>query len=331
MLIRLQDDADPRAVERSLAALGLWVRPLVDADGVARALLVEPLSPPIEAARVMAVPGVAGLLHARSPHPRVDAQAGRPVVFGPAVAGGDRPLLIAGPCSVDAEDTVHAIAAMAAAAGARALRGGAFKPRTSPYSFDGHGHPALGWMRAAADRNGLAMVTEVLSEHEVDAVAEVADLVQIGSRNMQNFALLRAVGATGRPTLLKRGMSATVEEWLLAGEHLLAAGASGVIFCERGLRSFDPGMRNLLDLAAVALLKHAHGQPVVVDPSHATGRRDLVLPLALAARAAGADGVMVEAHVDPTRALSDGPQAIDGEALRALGRGLGLVAPEAQR
>ena len=174
-------------------------------------------------------------------------------------------------------------------------------------------------MRSAADRHGLAVVTEVMSEAEVELVSAHADMLQIGSRNMQNFALLRAVGAMGKPILLKRGMAATVEEWLLAGEHLLAAGAAGVVFCERGISGFDPHTRNLLDLGAVALLTSVHRLPVVVDPSHAVGRRDLIPALAKAAVAAGASGLMIEAHGDPSAALSDGAQALSPDALYELG------------
>ena len=177
---------------------------------------------------------------------------------------------------------------------------------------------SLRWMRDAADAHDLGVVTEVMSELEVAAVAEVADMIQIGSRNMQNFALLKAVGQAKRPVLLKRGMAATLDEWLLAGEHLRAAGAPSVIFCERGIQGFDRSMRNLLDLGIVALMRHVHGQPVVVDPSHAAGRRDLIEPLSRAALAAGAHGLLVEAHPSPEDALSDGPQALDSASLARL-------------
>ena len=217
------------------------------------------------------------------------------------------------------------------AAGATMLRGGAFKPRTSPYSFQGHGPRALVWMRRAADSCGLGVVTEATSPEDVPAVAEIADLVQVGSRNMSSFGLLRAVGRAGKPVLLKRGMAATIEEWLLAGEHLLVHGAPAVIFCERGVRGFDGSTRNLLDLAAAALLAHVHKLPVIVDPSHATGRRDLVAPLALAAVAAGAAGILVETHDDPGAALSDGPQAISTTELAALARAVGAVPRDERR
>jgi 3-deoxy-7-phosphoheptulonate synthase len=221
-----------------------------------------------------------------------------------------RPVLMCGPCSVESQEQVSVIAAHLARLGVAFLRGGAFKPRTSPYAFQGHGAEALVWLRRAADAHRMQVVTEALAEADASIVAEHADVVQIGSRNMQNYALLKAVGRTQKPVLLKRGMAATLEEWLQAGEYLLAGGAPGVIFCERGIRGFDPSTRNLLDLGAVALLAHVHRLPVIVDPSHGVGRRDLVAPLAAAALAAGAAGVMIETHDDPAHALSDGPQAV---------------------
>ena len=217
---------------------------------------------------------------------------------------------------------IKQVAEQVASAGAQWLRGGAYKPRTSPYAFQGKGEEGLKWLREAADEHGLKVVTEALSEQSAEQVAAWSDVVQIGTRNMQNFALLKAVGATRRPVLLKRGLCATIEEWLLAGEYLLAHGAEAVVFCERGLRSFDPQTRNLLDLGAVALLKHSYGQPVVVDPSHAAGRRDLIAPLTRASLAVGADGVMVESHPDAGCAMSDGPQALNTEELQRLGREL---------
>jgi 3-deoxy-7-phosphoheptulonate synthase len=326
-IVQLAENAALPTVETALQRLGLWTRRLQGAAGEVRALEVAAHSTRVDRAAVLAVEGVVDVLVPPSPHPRVDAQAGSRVHFADLVLGGGAPmLLIAGPCSVESEAQIHAAAALVAESGGRVLRGGAFKPRTSPYAFNGHGSPALGWLRAAADANGLAVVTEVLGEADVEPVAEVADLLQIGSRNMQNFALLKAIGRTGKPAMLKRGMSARVEDWILAGEHLLAAGASGVVFCERGINGFDGSTRNLLDLGAVALLKHALGQPVVVDPSHATGRRDLVAPLALAAQAVGADAVLVEAHPDPGVARSDGAQALAPAELRALGLALGLTA-----
>ncbi len=314
-------------VESALQARGLWTRRLLGAGGEVIGLEVAPHSAPVDTAALLAIDGVTDVLRPASAHPRVDMHSGASVAFGGVVLGGEGPcVLAAGPCSVESEAQIHASAAMVARCGGRLLRGGAFKPRTSPYAFSGHGGPALTWLREAADAHGLGVVTEVLSETDVGAVAGAADLIQIGSRNMQNFALLRAVGRSGRPVLLKRGMAASIEDWLLAGEHVLAAGAPAVIFCERGINGFDPQTRNLLDLGAVALLKHALGQPVMVDPSHATGRRDLIAPLSRAAIAAGADGLLIEIHPEPASARSDGPQALDEAALQGIARDLGLLA-----
>ncbi|MEZ4474585.1 MAG: 3-deoxy-7-phosphoheptulonate synthase [bacterium] len=318
-LITLAPDADAGSLARRLAADGLWTVALRDADGRVQALAVVPPSPPVDRARLADLPGVVAVLDAAAGHPRVDAAAGATVAVGTTSIGpGAAPVLIAGPCSVESEATAFGAAERAAAAGATVLRGGAFKPRTSPYAFQGAGAEGLAWLRAAADAHGLALVTEVLSERDVGLVAEAADLLQIGSRNMQNFALLKAAGGAGRPLLIKRGFSATLEEWLMAAEHALAAGAPGVILCERGVRGFDDVTRNLLDLSTVALVAHIHRLPVIVDPSHATGRRDLVAPLAAAARAVGAHGVMVETHPDPTQARSDAPQALSRAELAAV-------------
>lgn len=232
--------------------------------------------------------------------------------------GVDAPrVLMAGPCAVEGDAMIHAIAARVAAIGATFLRGGAYKPRTSPRDFQGLGAPALAWLRAAADAHGLGVVTEVLSERDVDAVASIADIVQIGSRNAQNFALLRAVGATGRAVLLKRGPAMTLHEWRGSVEHLRAAGAVDVLLCERGSRTYETEYRNALDVCGIAIMA-AEGMSVIVDPSHSAGHRALVLPVLRAGLAAGACGAIVEAHHDPARALSDGPQALTFDDLPAL-------------
>lgn len=316
MFLRIADRADVDRVKGELVGLGQWASPVRGTDGRVSGFELGASSAPVPPDVLMGVAGVTDVLRSPSAHPRIDAQSGGAISFGRE--GYPHPLVIAGPCGVESEAMIHAAAAMVASAGASMLRGGAFKPRTSPYSFSGHGRRALAWMRAAADAHGLGMVTEVMSELEVEAVASVADVLQVGSRNMQNFALLAAVGRAGLPVLLKRGMAARIEEWILAGEHLLVAGAAQVVFCERGVLGFDPSTRNTLDLGAVCVLKHALGQPVLVDPSHAVGRRDLILPLSRAALAAGADGLIVEAHPDARSARSDGPQALDADGLRAV-------------
>ncbi len=328
MIIQLAPDADTDQVKRALVAAGLWVTALHDSHRRVSHFSVSSASTAVEASALLRIPGVASVVAPASVHPRVDASPATVQVRGVEV-GGAAKVFMAGPCAVESEAQIEAVAARVAAAGAQLLRGGAFKPRSSPYAFQGHGEVALRWMRRAAESNGLRVVTEALGEADVALVAEYADLIQVGSRNMQNFSLLKAIGRTGRPVMLKRAMSATVDEWLLAGEYLLEHGASGVIYCERGIRGFDHATRNLLDLGAVALLSHVHHLPVVVDPSHATGRRDLVLPLARAGLAAGAAGVMLETHDDPGRALSDGPQALLPAEFGAVMAALHAGAPEA--
>ncbi len=276
-------------------------------------------------AAIATLPGVQFVLDGDAPYPKVASAAGA-VKVGRTTLGNGELTLIAGPCAVESEEQLDASARAARDAGATILRGGAYKPRTSPYSFQGHGEPGLLMLRAVADRYGLAVVTEVLSPETVPLVAEHADMLQVGSRNMQNFALLRAVGRAARPVLLKRGMSATLDEWLLAAEYIADAGSDRVVLCERGVRSFDPAARNLLDLAAVPLLRERTTLPIVVDPSHGVGVRGAIPPMALAAVAAGADGIMLECHPDPGVAKSDGFQALLPAELAALAVRLRAVA-----
>ncbi len=237
------------------------------------------------------------------------------------LVGGDAFVVMAGPCAVEDAGQVENAAAAVAAAGCPVLRGGAFKPRTSPYSFQGLGRAGVRLLASAAERQGLAVVSEILDPGDLPAFDGVA-LLQVGARNMHNYALLKALAQVRRPVLLKRGMAATVEEWLLAAEYLLAGGNDQVILCERGVRGFEPSTRNMLDLSAVVLAKQRTHLPVIVDPSHATGRRELVIPLSLAAAAAGADGLLVEVHPAPQQALCDGAQALLPDDLRDLMRRL---------
>jgi len=246
----------------------------------------------------------------------------KPVRVGGAEFGGAEFVLIAGPCAVESESQLLQAAEAAAEAGARLLRGGAFKPRTSPYSFQGLGVPGLKLLRKTREATGLAIVTEVLSVTQVAVVAEYADMLQIGSRSMHNQALLQEAARSGRPALLKRGMMATPEEFAEAAEILLAHGSPGVVLCERGIRTFGEATRNTCDIAAVPLLQKMTGLPVIVDPSHATGRRDLVPPLSNAAAGIGADGLIVELHPEPEKALSDGDQSLSIEEFRRLVAGL---------
>ena len=227
--------------------------------------------------------------------------------------GNDEVVVMAGPCSVEGEEMLMATARHVAARGARILRGGAFKPRTSPYSFQGLGEAGLKMMAAARDETGLKVVSEVVTPADVELVARYVDILQVGTRNMQNYALLQEVGRSGRPVLLKRGMSSTIEEWLLAAEYVLSQGNRGVILCERGIRTFEHATRFSLDLNAVPLVRELSHLPIVVDPSQGTGRWSLVRPLSLAAVAAGAHGIIVEVHPKPDEALSDGAQSLDFE------------------
>lgn len=269
---------------------------------------------PDHRSRLADLAGVAGVLdagEARELSERGPGRADTVVRIGDAVFGGGSVSIVAGPCAVEDEGRLLEIASAVRRAGATALRGGAFKPRTSPYSFQGLGAEGLAILAGVKARAGLAVVTEVLDPREVEAVAEVADAFQIGTRSMTNFALLREVGRTRTPVLLKRGFAATVRELLLAAEYVLSGGNEAVVLCERGVRSFDTVTRNLLDVGAVAHLKGATHLPVIVDPSHACGRADLVRPLARAGIAAGADGLLIEVHPAPGEVHSDGAQAVD--------------------
>jgi 3-deoxy-7-phosphoheptulonate synthase len=240
------------------------------------------------------------------------------VRVGGTTIGGGTLTVMAGPCSVESRDQLLRTADAVAEAGATVLRGGAFKPRTSPYSFQGLGMEGIRFLVEARERTGLPIVTEVMEPSQVEVVALHADILQVGARNMQNYALLMAVGRSERPVMLKRGLSATIEEWLMAAEYIVSSGNAQVILCERGIRTFETYTRNTLDLAAVPLLHRLTHLPVVVDPSHATGKRWLVPPMALAAVAGGADGIMVEVHPNPDDALSDGEQSLTLEQFRGL-------------
>jgi 3-deoxy-7-phosphoheptulonate synthase len=253
------------------------------------------------------------------------------VRVGGVAFGGRRIPVIAGPCSVESERQICATAAAVAAAGAAVLRGGAYKPRTSPYSFQGHGESALAWLAEARRRSGLPIDTEVMQEATLPLVAATADLIQIGARNMQNYDLLKAVGQLRKPVLLKRGLANTIQEWLMSAEYILSQGNMDVILCERGIRTFETATRNTLDLNAIAVLKRETHLPVVVDPSHGTGYWQYVEDMALAAVAAGADGLMIEVHPNPHEALSDGGQSLKPDVFAALMQRLRRVAAAVDR
>jgi 3-deoxy-7-phosphoheptulonate synthase len=254
------------------------------------------------------------------------------IQIGKSVAvGGDRVIMMAGPCSVESETQIDTIAARLKEMGVRVLRGGAFKPRTSPYSFQGLGLPGLEMMRRAADRYGLLVVSEVMDHTQIPMMLEYADILQVGARNMQNYNLLKELGKISKPVLLKRGISATIEELLLSAEYIMSGGNYNVVLCERGIRTFESATRNTLDISAIPVIKKFSHLPIIVDPSHGTGRRDKVAPMARAAVAAGADGLLIEVHPDPEKALSDGAQSLYPEQFEQLMKELQMIAPAVGR
>jgi 3-deoxy-7-phosphoheptulonate synthase len=270
---------------------------------------------------IQAMPGVESAVRISAPYKFVSKefkQERTRIQLNGAEIGGEEFIVIAGPCSVESEQQLMETAMGVASAGARVLRGGAFKPRTSPYDFQGLGESGLRLLAKAREATGLAIVTEVMSDREVELVSEYADIMQVGARNMQNFSLLKSLGSCGRPVLLKRGMSSTIKELLMSAEYITAHGNPNIILCERGIRTFETVTRNTCDIAAVPVLNELTHLPVIVDPSHATGKRSLIAPLVRAAAAIGADGVMVEVHPCPERALSDGAQSLTIEEFRQM-------------
>jgi 3-deoxy-7-phosphoheptulonate synthase len=286
----------------------------------------------VDASRLEGLPGVQEVIHVSKPYKQVSREwkAENTVVRlsggGGVQVGGTDVVTIAGPCSVETERQIIEAARLVKEAGAVVLRGGAWKPRTSPYSFQGLGRPGLRLLAKAREETGLAICTEAMDPEGVGYVAEVADIVQIGARNMQNFSLLKAAGRAKKPVLLKRGMAATIEELLLSAEYLLAEGNHDVILCERGIRGFDTATRNVFDLTAIPLVHKLSHLPIIADPSHGTGLRDKVIPMARAAVAAGADGIMIEVHPHPDQALSDGAQSLFPEQFAQLMREVRVIA-----
>ena len=314
MLIVMDRSATAEDVERVVTAagrLGLKAHPIPGAQRTAVGITGNKGT--VTPAAFENLPGVLEVIRVSHPYKLVSREfhpEDTVVSIGGVAVGGTRVVVMAGPCAVESLDQTLTIAKAVKALGAHLLRGGAYKPRTSPYSFQGLGEEGLKILAAARDATGLPVVTEVLDTSTLDLVARYADCLQIGARNMQNFELLKMAGKSGRPVLLKRGMSATLEEFLLAAEYVLAEGNANVVLCERGVRTFNDFTRNTLDLAVVPAIERLSHLPVMVDPSHGTGRRDKVLPMSRAAVAAGADGLAIEVHHRPEEALSDGPQAL---------------------
>ncbi len=315
MLVVMQHGATQAEVRRvvdTIEELGYQARPMPGAQRTAVGLVGN--DGRVDASRLAALPGVKEIIHVTQPYKQVSREwKNEPTIVrlpGGLEIGGEAVVVMAGPCSVESEDQILESARLVRDAGASILRGGAFKPRSSPYTFQGLGLEGLKLLAKARDETGLLVVTEAMDSEGVDLVAEYADIIQIGARNMQNFSLLKHAGRAGKPVLLKRGPAATITELLLSAEYLLAEGNHDVILCERGIRGFDTATRNVFDLTTVPLVHELSHLPIIADPSHGTGRRDKVIPMARAAVAAGADGIMVEVHPHPDRALSDGAQSL---------------------
>jgi 3-deoxy-7-phosphoheptulonate synthase len=311
----MQHDATAKDVDRVVSIIkemGYEARPMPGAQRTAVGLVGN--DGRVDASRIEALPGVAQIIHVTQPYKQVSREwknENTVVTIAPGVTvGGDNVIVIGGPCSVESEEQILSAARIVKAAGGTALRGGAFKPRSSPYSFQGMGKKGLALLAKAKKETGLPIVTEAMDDEGADLVAEMADCIQIGARNMQNYSLLKKVGRLKKPVLLKRGMAATINDLLLSAEYILAEGNENVILCERGVRSFDPAARNMLDLTAIPIVHRLSHLPIIADPSHGTGLRDKVIPMARAAVAAGADGVIIEMHPEPDRALSDGAQSL---------------------
>src|SRR3954463_911160 len=314
MLVVMKNDATTDQINRvvkSIEEMGYQARPM---PGQRMAIGLVGNDGRVDGSGIEALPGVAEVIHVTKPYKQVSREwknENTIVTIAPGVSfGGNEIQIIAGPCSVESEQQIIASALAVRAGGATALRGGAFKPRSSPYSFQGLGKKGLELLALARRETGLPIVTEALDEEGAHLVAEYADCIQIGARNMQNYSLLRAVGRIGKPVLLQRGMAATIVDLLLSAEYILAEGNDQVILCERGIRSFDTMARNLFDLTAIPLVQKLSHLPMIADPSHGTGLRDKVTPMGRAAIAAGADGIIVEVHPTPDRALSDGGQSL---------------------
>jgi 3-deoxy-7-phosphoheptulonate synthase len=332
MLIVMDKDATPAQIEAVVAkiqGLGYVAQPIPGGERVAIGILRNP--GPVDPALFLDMPGVIQAIPVSKPYKLVSREMKRAdtlITFPNGLTiGRGHFVLIAGPCAVESEKQALTIAHAVKAAGAQFFRGGAYKPRTSPYSYQGLGEPGLKILAKVRQETGLLIVTEAVDTESLKLVAEYADVVQIGARNMQNFSLLRQAGQVGKPVLLKRGLYATLQEWLMAAEYLMAEGNSQVILCERGIRGIGEHARNLLDLATIPAVRRESHLPILVDPSHAAGRRDLVAPLARAAVAAGCDGLMVEVHHEPEKALSDGAQSLYPEQFAALTRDLAILKP----
>jgi 3-deoxy-7-phosphoheptulonate synthase len=312
--------ADVDAISEVVKDMGFRAEPIPGSERIAIGVLGN--HGYVDDSKILEMPGVQRVIHVSKPYKLVsrDFHPENTIVdvAGVKVGQGCRPVVVGGPCAVESEEQIVTTALFVKKCGANMLRGGAFKPRTGPHTFQGMREEGLKLLALAGRESGLPVVTEVMSPDNVGLVAEYADLLQIGARNMQNFDLLREVGRIRKPVLLKRGMSATIEEFLAAAEYILAEGNENVILCERGIRTYETATRNTLDLAVAPLIKELSHLPIMIDPSHATGKRSLVPPMTLAALVAGAHGVLVEVHPNPEKALSDGPQSLTFQGFEQL-------------
>ncbi|GAB5519859.1 MAG: 3-deoxy-7-phosphoheptulonate synthase [Rhodothermales bacterium] len=330
MVVVMEPGASDVQVESVIAKLNGFGFDVHKSSGVNQTVLgAIGVQPGFDTRHIKLVDGVSDVYRVTAPYKfasRIWKKENTTIDIGGVTVGGDEVIMMAGPCSVESEEQMEASAALVAAHGATFLRGGAFKPRSSPYSFQGLGEEGLRIMKAAADRHDLRVITEVMDIAQIDLIGQYADVFQIGARNMQNFTLLKEVGKTETPIFLKRGLSATIKEWLMSAEYIMSQGNPNVILCERGIRTFEDATRNTLDLSAVPVVKKASHLPIFVDPSHGIGIRNKVTPMARAAVAVGADGLMIEVHPDPPAALSDGPQSLYFEQFTDLMAQIRLIA-----
>lgn len=330
MLIVMETNAPKEAVDnicRLIEKMGLTAHPMPGAQRTAIGITGNKSQ--VDSDRIMTQPGVKEIIHVTKPYKLVSREfypESSVIDVDGIKIGGDDFVIMAGPCSVESRDQLFTIAESVAKSGAKILRGGAYKPRTSPYSFQGLKEEGLKILAEAREKFGLKIVTEAIDTDTIDMVADYTDIVQIGARNMQNYSLLIKAGRINKPILLKRGMSATVEELLMAAEYIMSEGNKNVILCERGVRTFANHTRNTLDLSAVPFVKRTSHLPIIVDPSHGTGRKDKVIPLSRAAIAVGADGIIIEVHHDPANALSDGSQSLIPEMFEKLVQEMRILA-----
>lgn len=330
MIIIMKRNAPDTEIQRiidEMRACKLQPMPLIGTERVVIAVIGDERG--LDVAHLKSLPGVSDVMPVLQPYKlaaRETKYEDTVIDINGVKIGGKQIVVMAGPCSVESEEQMNESAKAAKKAGATILRGGAFKPRTTPYSFQGMGEEGLKIMRTAADAHGLLVITELMDTRDVNLVAKYSDIVQIGTRNMQNFTLLKEIGKTQKPVLLKRGLSSTIKEWLLAAEYIMSEGNHYVMLCERGIRTFEPETRNTFDINAIPLVKELSHLPVIADPSHGTGKRNLVAPVARAAIAAGADGLIIEMHPHPDQAMTDGDQSVTPEMLMDMMKDLKKVA-----